>query len=97
MEKVWEDEGPQMRFFRQLLNSRVDAMLASPKWLQSLRYDHDMVRWWNKRAGHIFEERGLNLYELIAKACGEVWDNEDEEKGGHMKKVAPMDVKENPN
>ena len=66
MEQMWEDESAQAKFFRQLLNSRVDSMLASPEWLRSLRYNHDMVRWWNKRAGHIFEERGLNLYELIA-------------------------------
>ena len=85
MEQVWDDEAPSAVFFRKLLNSRVDAMLASPDWLRSLRYDHDMVRWWIKRAGHIFEERGLNLYELIASSHGECWDDEDEQKTRHCR------------
>ena len=32
--------------------------------------------WWQKNAGYIFEERGLNLYELIAQAHNECWDEE---------------------
>jgi len=98
MEQVWDDEAPSAVFFRKLLNSRVDAMLASPDWLRSLRYDHDMVRWWNKRAGHIFEERGLNLYELIASSHGECWDDEDEQKTRHAaeENVVPPVLKEKP-
>ena len=98
MEQVWEDEAPAAAFFRKLLNSRVDSMLASPEWLRSLRYDHDMVRWWNKRAGHIFEERGLNLYELIASSHGECWDDEDEQKTRHAveENVLPPVLKEKP-
>jgi len=98
MEQVWEDEAPAAAFFRKLLNSRVDSMLASPEWLRSLRYDHEMVRWWNKRAGHIFEERGLNLYELIASSHGECWDDEDEQKTRHAveENVLPPVLKEKP-
>jgi hypothetical protein len=88
MEKVWEDEdNPQALFFRELLNRRVDKLVSSPTWLRSLRYRYDEVCWWLKNAGYIFEERGLNLYELIAQAHNECWDE---------KKSVPSLVKEKP-
>ena len=72
MEKVWNDQGPHERFLRQLMNSRVDELVNSQNWLKQLRYRHEEVHWWNKRAGYIFEERGINLYQLIAQAYGSV-------------------------
>ena len=75
MERVWEDSSPHAKFWRQLLNSRADELISSPEWLKSLRFNHTMVKWWNKNAGDIFEERGLNLYELIAQSFGECWDD----------------------
>ena len=100
MEAVWVDTSPHAVFWRRLHNEVVDKLVSDPDQflLRHMRFDHGMVREYQKRFGHIFTARGLNLYELIARACGEVWDDEDEEKGGVMqKKVAPMDVKENPN
>ena len=109
MEKVWNDQGPHERFLRQLMNSRVDELVNSQNWLKQLRYRHEEVHWWNKRAGYIFEERGINLYQLIAQAHGECWDNEDEEKSASAKaaglppprpsgveKIDPTKVKEKP-
>ena len=97
MEAVWENDSPQIRFLCRLHNQVVDQMLSDPDQflLRHMRYDYTMVREYQKRFGHIFKERGLNLYELIARACGEVWDNEDEEKGGvrAAEKSAPMEVK----
>ena len=97
LEEAWEDNSPHARFWRQLLNSRVDDLLSSPNWLRELRYNHDMVRWWQRKCGHIFEERGLNLYQLIADAHGEIWDEEDEQKCAQLKKnVVSPNVKEKP-
>ena len=100
MEKVWTDDGnPHEKFLRTLLNNRVTEMVGSERWLKSLRYKHDEVRWWQKRAGYIFEERGLNLYQLIAQAHGECWDNEDEEKCASAKKQGiepPLHKKNDP-
>ena len=59
MESVWQNV--HAKFMDQLLNRRVDEMLESEDWLRSMRYNHKEVKWWQKRAGHIFEERGLNL------------------------------------
>ena len=98
LEEAWEDNSPHARFWRQLLNDRVDDLLNSPNWLRALRYNHDMVRWWQRKCGHIFEERGLNLYQLIADAHGEIWDEEDEQKCAQLKKknVVSPNVKEKP-
>ena len=74
------DTSPHAKFWRQLLNSRVDLLVGSKTWLRSLRFKNDEVRWWIKKAGFIFEERGLNLYQLIAESYDENWDAEDEEK-----------------
>ena len=78
MEKAWFNDvspDPHARFMRRLLNQRVTQLVNSKTWLQSLRYKNDQVKWWLKRCGHIFDERGINLYELIAQSHGEgSWD-----------------------
>ena len=89
MQQVWES--PAEGFWRRLLNGRVDDLVNDPKkvLLRHMRHDHVMVKRYQRRFGPIFRERGLNLYKLIADACGEVWDNEDEEKGMLPKKTPP--------
>ena len=96
MQSAWKDTA-HAQFWRRLLNEKVDSLVNDPEkiLLRHMRFDHQMVRDYQKRFGTIFKERGLNLYELVARACGEVWDNEDEEKGGVLqKKVAPMEQRE---
>ena len=96
MERVWEDDSPHAEFIRTLMNNRVTELLSSKEWLKVLRYRHDEVKWWLKRAGHIFKERNVNLYQRIAQAHGECWDMEDEQKSAHAisQNVAPPNVKE---
>mgnify|MGYP000047058133 CR=1 FL=1 len=93
MEGCWID--PVGRFWDRLYNGVVDRMINDPKkvLLRHMRHDYGMVRDYQKRFGYIFRERGLNLFELIARACGEIWDEEDEEKGGVLKKLVPMELK----
>ena len=50
---MWVDKSPHAKFLRALMNSRVDELVNSQKWLRNLRYKNDEVRWWQKRAGHI--------------------------------------------
>ena len=100
MEAIWEDTSPHARFWRQLHNDALDQLIDDPerRLLRHMRHDYKMVREYEKRFGHILKERGLNLFEPIARACGEVWDDEDDEKGGVLKKKsAPMKGKEVPN
>ena len=98
MERVWEEDSPHANFFRRLLNSRVDELVNSPTWLKRLRYNNDEVKWWQKNCGDIFDERGLNLYQLIASSHGECWDNEDEQKCAQAleENVVPPLLKEKP-
>jgi hypothetical protein len=98
MERVWEEESPHANFFRRLLNSRVDELVNSPTWLKRMRYNNEEVKWWQKNCGHIFEERGLNLYQLIATSHGECWDTEDEQKCAQAleENVVPPLLKEKP-
>jgi hypothetical protein len=104
MEKAWVNDDPHAKFWRRLLNQRVTQLVNSKRWLQSLRYKNEEVRWWLKRCGHIFDERGINLYELIAQSHGEgswVLPEYDEQKykeewGHSLEKVVPPIVKEKP-
>ena len=49
MEKAWFSDDPHQKFWRNLLNGRVDELVNSKRWLQSLRYKNDEVRWWLKK------------------------------------------------
>ena len=91
MEAAWADDGPHAKFWRKLMNQRVDQLVNSQEWLKSLRFRWKELCWWQKRAGPILEERGINLYELVARAHGECWDAEDDEKN-----CAPSVGKEKP-
>ena len=96
LQTAWGDT-PQVRFWKRLLNENVDNLIKDPEkhLLRHMRHNHDMVKDYQRRFGHIFRERGLSLYKLIADACGEIWDDEDEEKGGVMKIRAPINQRIN--
>jgi len=82
MEACWNRATPQQRFWIRLRNQRVDQLISDPErvLLKHMRHDHAMVKRHQKLFGPIFKERGLCLYKLIAEACGENWDSEDEQK-----------------
>ena len=92
MHRAWEQDHPHARFWRRLLNENVDDLVNDPEkhLLKHMRFDHKMVKDYQRRFGQTLEERGLNLYKLIAEACGEIWDEEDEEKMCLPKKKPPM-------
>ena len=91
---MWEHETPQQRFWKRLVRQRAESHMQNAKYLQLLRHRNDLAKADQKLFGHIWAEHNTNIYKLIAKSYGEVWDDEDEEKGGHLReKVAPMGVK----
>ena len=80
MHKVWEAESATARFWKRLIRERAVEFMRSPDYLRALRHRDDQAREDQKRFGHIWEEYGTNVYQLIAEACGETWDEEDDAK-----------------
>ena len=82
----WDDEGPTARFWKRLVRERALEFMRSPDYLKGLRYDNKRAVADQKAFGHIWEEFDTNVYQLIAGAHGESWDEEDEQK--EMQRVA---------
>ena len=82
MEKVWRD--PVADFMYRLHNQRVDQLIPDIKYLQYLRRNYDEFKIVDKHFGYIFEERGINLLDLVVKAScvpnPDQMDEEDEQK-----------------
>ena len=99
MHKVWEAESATTLFWKRLIRERAVEFMRSPDYLRALRHRNDQAREDQKRFGHIWEEYGTNVYQLIAEACGETWDEEDDAKcpaaeERHAKKEAAVNQKE---
>ena len=72
---MWnDDDNAHAKFMDTLLRNRVNELIGDKERLKELRFRHKDVKWWHKRCGYIFEELGKNLYELIAAAYGESWE-----------------------
>ena len=80
MEELWKEDSAHGRFWAQLIQENADQRMLDKEYLKRLRYRHDLAMEDQKRFGHIWARHNTNIYKLIASACGEVWDNEDEEK-----------------
>ena len=96
MHKAWEDDSPHARFRRQLVRQRADANMIDTEYLRSLRYRNDRAKHDQKLFGEIWATHGTNVYKLIAKAHGENWDSEDDEKTAPaLKKLHQLQQREN--
>ena len=80
MEAVWKEDTAHSRFWRQLLQQNADQRRLDEEYLKRLRYRNDLAKEDQKRFGPIWARHNTNIYKLIAKSYGEVWDDEDEEK-----------------
>ena len=98
---MWEYETPQQRFWKRLVRQRAESHMQDAKYLQLLRHRNDLAKADQKRFGHIWAEHNTNIYKLIAKAHGENWDAEDEQKTAYalheQKKTAAIPQRENDN
>jgi len=101
MHSAWEHETPHQRFWKRLVRQRAESFMQDEKYLQSLRHRNDLAKADQKRFGHIWEQHGTNIYKLIAKASGENWDAEDDEKTAfalqEQKKTAALPQRNNDN
>ena len=77
---MWTNESLHARFRRQLIRQRAIANMQNVEYLRQLRYCNDLAKRDQRLFGQIWEEHGTNVYKLIAGACGETWDEEDEQK-----------------
>ena len=98
---MWEYETPQQRFWKRLVRQRAESHMQDAKYLQALRHRNDLAKADQKRFGHIWAEHNTNIYKLIAKAHGENWDAEDDEKNAfalhEQNKTAALPQRENDN
>ena len=82
METVWKD--PHADFLCRLHNIVVDQTINDIAYLKFLQTNWERTLGLQKTCGYIFEQRGINLLDLIAKASciPDVlnMDEEDEEK-----------------
>ena len=67
MEIAWGNDTPHSRFWRRLLRERADEILASPEWLQRLRYNWTELTQTCKRFEHVFKERGIDFMEHVIR------------------------------
>ena len=91
MESCWNGETAHQRFWRSLLNTRLDQLLSNEDDLKSLRFNWKKFTCLKEQLKLVLTERGLDLAQLVAKACDENWDSEDDEK--QPKKCSPVKVK----
>ena len=101
MHTAWETETPHQRFWKKLIRQRAESHMQDVAYLRMLRNRNDLAKADQKRFGHIWAEHNTNIYKLIAKAHGENWDAEDEEKNAfalhELNKTAPIPQRENDN
>jgi hypothetical protein len=65
MEAAWVDNSPHARFFRTLHRNRVDQILNSQVWLQSLRHNWEELTATARRFQKVFDERGIDFMEFV--------------------------------
>ena len=101
MQSVWDRETAHERFWKRLVRQRAESHMLDERYLQMLRHRNDLAKADQKRFGHIWAEHNTNIYKLIAKASGETWDAEDEEKTAfalqEQKKTAAIPQRGNDN
>ena len=94
---MWENDDPRAVFMQRLVRERAVEFMQCPKYLRSLRHRNDLAIRDQKMFGHVWASYYTNVYQLIAKAHGETWDAETEEKersraadASQPRKIAPV-------
>ena len=79
---MWEDTDSEVHdaFWDKLLQERAEMFENFPEFLRSLRFNYKEAERMQRMFGRVWASRNTNIYKLIARACGETWDDEDDEK-----------------
>ena len=95
LDEAWKEDAAAI-FMRRLRRRRATSFMENEELLKHLRYDNETAKKMQKWFGDIWAERNTDIYKLIAKACGQNWDSEDEQKSAsEAKKESCIKLKEN--
>jgi len=91
---MWEDTDSEVHdaFWDKLLQERAEMFENFPEFLRSLRFNYKEAERMQRMFGRVWASRNTNIYKLIARACGEVWDDEDDEKSAYARSRPKKDV-----
>ena len=91
---MWEDTDSEVHdaFWDKLLQERAEMFENFPEFLRSLRFNYKEAERMQRMFGRVWASRNTNIYKLIARACGETWDDEDDEKAASARSRPKKDV-----
>ncbi len=87
LDEAWRAPAAET-FLRRLREQRARSFMRDPEYLKSLRHNAEGAKQMQKWFGSIWAEYGTDIYKLIAEACGENWDMEDEQKSEFARETA---------
>ena len=91
---MWDDASNEAHdaFWDKLLQERAHMFENFPEFLRSLRFNYKEAQRMQRMFGRVWASRNTNIYKLIARACGETWDDEDDEKAASARSRPKKDV-----
>jgi len=87
LDEAWREPAAEA-FLRRLREQRARSFMRDPEYLKSLRHNAEGAKQMQRWFGSIWAEYGTDIYKLIAEACGENWDMEDEQKCSFARETA---------
>jgi len=87
LDEAWRAPAAET-FLRRLREQRARSFMRDPEYLKSLRHNAEGAKQMQRWFGSIWAEYGTDIYKLIAEACGENWDMEDEQKSEFARETA---------
>ena len=91
LDEAWRAPAAET-FSRRLREQRARSFMRDPEYLRSLRHNVEGAKQMQKWFGSIWADYGTDIYKLIAEACGENWDLEDEQKSEFARETAKKAV-----
>ena len=87
LDEAWR-EPAAATFLQKLRESRARSFMRNREYLRSLRHNMDGAKEMQRWFGSVWADYGTDIYKLIAEACGENWDMEDEQKSAFARETA---------
>ena len=87
LESAWREDAASL-FLQKLRENRALEMMKNKDMLKQLRYEPKMSKQMQRWFGAIWARHNTDIYKLIAQACNETWDLEDEEKHAFVRETA---------